>query len=101
MVNEPLPEDVQAALQDAHDRAIGLEIAHLEHRQSAIDNLHEAVPAPAETAQYFVKRGAVFKRINATRLRPGEQYFAKRAGGWEYASVINANGEPPEQEIIP
>ena len=65
----------------------------------AIDVAHAAAAAASELVQNYVRRGAVYKRCDATRLRSGEQYLAKRAGGWEYVSVINARGEPPDQEV--
>ena len=97
----PLREDVAAALEAEHDIAIGRAKAQMAFNQSAIDNAHAAAAAAAEPAPLFVRRGAVYKRCDATRLRPGEQFFAKRAGGWEYVGVINARGEPPPPEITP
>jgi hypothetical protein len=97
--SEPLREDLREALQDSHDRAIGRAKAQLQYNQDAIDRVYAAAAQAAQPRQHFVRRGAVYKRCDATRLRPGEQYFAKCAGGWEYVGVINAYGEQPDQEM--
>ena len=82
-----------------HAKHVGRAKAQMAFNQSAIDVAHAAAAAASELVQNYVRRGAVYKRCDATRLRSGEQYLAKRAGGWEYVSVINARGEPPDQEV--
>jgi hypothetical protein len=97
-----LDPETAAVLQDQHAAATGRAIKQAEVNQRLREDAYEQLKKEeaGKAIEHFVRRGAVHKRCDATRLRPGEQYFAKRAsGGWEFVGVINANGELPEQEI--
>jgi hypothetical protein len=99
-VDQPLREDLQAALEDAHAAHIGRAKAQMAFNQSAIDVAHEAAAAATEPPQLYVRRGGEWAHVERAKLKPGETCFLKRENGeMEAAGVVNSRGEPPPPEI--
>lgn len=104
IASEPLPEDVQAALEAEHNIAIGRAKAEAEYRQGLADATYKQIEeeAAAKVTQYFVRRGGEWARVQNARLKPGETAFVRRENGqMEAAGTVNAAGEPPPAEVTP
>jgi hypothetical protein len=103
-----LDPETAAALADEHDRAIGLQIKAAEVAQARIDSAYaqaqeaaEREAEPAKPSEFFVKRGAVYRKTEEARLRPGEPVFVKEpSGAWAAVGTTNINGALPPDEVI-
>ena len=99
VASEPLPEDVQAALESEHDIAIGRAKAQAEYNQSVVDAAYAAAQAD-EPPQRYVRRGGEWGHVERAKLKPGETVFVKRENGeMEAVGVVDATGGLPPQEI--
>jgi hypothetical protein len=104
--NELDPE-TEKILQEKHDSAIAYETKVLEVAQARRDDEEEAArlealraQEPAKPAERFVKRGSVYRAASAVKLRVGEQVFTRQPNGqWWLVGLVDANGNPPDQEI--
>jgi hypothetical protein len=102
-----LPEETRDALQAAHDAAIALETKQLEiytrDRDAAIAAAQDAAARegePAKPSPLFVRRGAVYRKAEEARLRPGEPVYQRQPSGeWWVAGQVNANGGLPPPEV--
>jgi hypothetical protein len=104
---EPPPETI-AAPQDEHDKHIGLQIKAAEVAQARIDATYaqaqeaaEREAEPVEPQAFHVKRGAVYRKAEEVRLRPGETVYQRQPSGeWWAAGQVDANGGLPEVTIL-
>ena len=85
----PLPEDVQAVLEDAHSARIEELKAQAEFNQSLSDGTYEtaAAAAAAKETRYSVRRGGEMAKVQNAKLKPGEVVFVKRPSGEFEASA--------------
>ncbi len=99
--HQRLPEDVQAALEDAHALHVAKVKAQMLVNQYSTDSVvaRAEAEATARIIQFYVKRGGEFARVERAKLRPGEQCFTRQGDEWVYAGVIDSRGEPPPQPI--
>jgi hypothetical protein len=99
--------ETEKILQEKHDSAIAYETKVLEVAQARRDDEEEAArlealraQEPAKPAERFVKRGSVYRAASAVKLRVGEQVFTRQPNGqWWLVGLVDANGNPPDQEI--
>ena len=92
---------MQAALEDSHAKHIGRLLKEAEVNAKLTDAAYAAVQ-PAPPPQLYVRRGGAWGRVQNSKLKPGETCFVKRENGeMEAVGVVDSNGEPPPQEIIP
>ena len=99
-----LSPELEEVLQNSHDQHVALTKARLEANQRFTDAAYESATQEAEsrTVVFHVKRGAIYARCEKTKLRAGENVFTKEESGeWVFAGVVDSNGEPPPQPIIP
>jgi hypothetical protein len=96
----PLRPDIAEALQDAHDRSIGLAKAQAQLNQDVVDAAYAAAEAAAEPPQLYVRRGGEWARVERAKLKAGETCFVRRPSGeMEAVGVVDSRGEPPLPEI--
>src|SRR6476620_11183939 len=89
-MNRPLPEETAAALQDQHDKSIGLALAQAEANRRLVDAAYEQAARAAEPPQLYVRRGGAWGRVERAKLKPGEHVFALRpTGEYETVGVVN------------
>ena len=101
-MNRPLPEETRLALEDAHAKNIGLQMAQAEANHRFMDSAYEAAARTAEPPQLYVRRGGAWGKVQNCKLRPGEFVFVVRpTGEYETIGVVNSSGEPPPPEFIP
>ena len=101
---EPLPEDVQAALEAEHELRIGAALKQAEYSQGLSDAVYAqaAEAAAAKATQYYVRRGGALGKVQNSKLKPGETVFAKHENGeMEAVGVVDATGGLPPQELTP
>ena len=103
-VANKLPRETLEAIQDAHDRYIGRELAIAEHNARLVDAAYEAAQRKAAgekaAATYHVKRGAVYRKAEEARLRPGETVYQRQpSGDWWAAGVVDSTGGLPPEEV--
>jgi hypothetical protein len=95
-----------AIVQEQHDIAVALQIKELEIRDrdkdAAIAAAQEAAVAEEKpAATLFVRRGAIFRRAEEAKLRPGEPVFVKEpSGAWAAVGLVDANAGLPEVTIL-
>jgi hypothetical protein len=100
-LNKPLPPETAAALQDQHDKSIGLALAQAEANQRFRDAAYEQAARAAEPVQLYVKRGGEMGRVERSKLKPGEPVFVLRENGrYETMGVVDSRGELPPGELI-
>jgi hypothetical protein len=99
-----LPPETLAALEDAHAVDIGLQIKAAEVAQAGRDADAAIAAQDAEqkpAASLHVKRGAIYRRVEAARLRAGETVYRRQPSGeWWGAGVVDATGALPPEEVI-
>jgi MoxR-like ATPase len=104
IASAPLPEDVQAALEDSHNITIGRAKAQAEYNAKLTDDVYKQLEeeAAAKVIQFFVRRGGEWGKVQNAKLKPGEHVFVRRENDqMEAVGVVNSNGGLPPQEIIP
>jgi hypothetical protein len=104
-LDQQLPVETQTVLEDLHNERIALLKARRAHDLRLTDAAEKAAnetAKPAAPPEFRVQRGKFFVACEGTRLKPGENVFAKfaEAGGWQVVGQVNALGEPPEQLTI-
>jgi hypothetical protein len=96
---EPLPEDVQAALEDSHAAYIARLKAEAEYDGKLADTAFQAAQ-PAPPPQLYVRRGGEWGHVERAKLKPAEHVFVRRENGqMESVGVVDSNGQPPPPEI--
>jgi hypothetical protein len=83
-----LREDVAAALEDAHDIAVGRAKAQAQYNQAAVDGAYAAAQ-PAEPRRLFVKRGGAWGHVERCRLKPGELIFTRTPAGDSWVPLLS------------
>jgi hypothetical protein len=97
-----LPKETQQALEDIHSKDAALGKAELQFARDQVDAAYEAAAQAAEPPSLFVKRGGMWAKTQNAKLRPGETVFTKQPNGEMWAAgIIDAEGQPPPQEITP
>jgi hypothetical protein len=100
-----LPRETLEAIQAEHDKHIALQIKAAEvrarNRDAAVIAAQEAaVAAERPAAKLYVRRGAVFRKAEEARLRPGETVYQRQPGGdWWAAGLVDSSGALPPEEI--
>ena len=101
-----LPPETAAALEAAHDTAIGIalkaaEIADRDKNAAIAAQGEGAGGAEEKPPAIYVKRGGAWMHAERARLRASETVFQKEpSGAWAAVGVVDANGGLPEVTIL-
>jgi hypothetical protein len=102
-----LDPETEALLRAEHEHHISGQILAAEIKARNADAViaaqgegaGDAEEKPAATL--FVRRGAIFRRAEEAKLRPGEPGFVKEpSGAWAAVGLVDANAGLPEVTIL-